>query len=591
MKNYLLLLCSISIGFFYSCDGITSTSFTSNKHKFQNDSTAIAQFQEYKNNFLEEYWTLHPQMATEVGHHKNDKSLAILDSNYFASQNNFIKKHLDSLNVIDTFQLSYEDYMDYRIIRHELQRIDWNTNTFKEYEWNPSVYNVTGAIAFMVTENYAPLNQRLKDISERIKLIPKYYEQAKKNITNAVPELTRLAIDQNLGGIETLSKALIDSVMNSSLSPFDKSDILEHNMIAIRAIKDYAKFLEKNLPQYNKSFRIGKEFYEIKYAFEIQSEYTAEEMYKKALERASFIHGEMFKISDSLWTKYYGTTTKPTDTLALIRQILDTIVTQHVSADSFQIAIESQIPELEKFVTEKNLLYLDPNKPLVVRKEPAHLAGIAGASISAPGPYDTSGNTYYNVGTFTGWTPEKIESYLREYNHFTLQILNIHEAVPGHYTQLVYANKAPSMIKSIFGNNAMIEGWAVYTEQMMLENGYGDNAPEMWLMWYKWNLRTVYNMIIDYEIHTQDAQEDKIVEKLTREAFQEMTEATNKWKRASVTNIQLTSYYTGYEEIKDLREIYKKKKGKSFDLKSFHETFLSMGSIPVKYIKENMLSE
>lgn len=589
MKKTLLILAGLSVSAILSCGDKSGSTSSTPRIQFTNDSLTNALFDIDKNNFLEGLWQLSSEWATELGHHTNDHRLSIMDSNYFKRKNVLLTSQIQRLSTIDTLKLSQDNYYDLKVLQHEIQRLLWNMNEYRQHEWDPSVYNVTGTFAYMITENYAPLTDRLKKISERIKQVPEYYAQAKLNITNAVPELAQLAIDQNQGGLEVLSKNLVDSVMKSSLSPFEKSDILEHNQIAIRAIKDYIKFLEENKSQYNRSFRIGADNYEKKYAWDIQSQYTAEQMYSKALTRVDYIHQEMGKIADSLWTKYYPNTDKPTEKLALIRQVLDTIASQHVSADSFQSTIEAQIPELVQFVNDNNLLFIDPAKPLVVRKEPGHLVGIAGASISAPGPYYLEGNTYYNVGSFTGWSSDKIESYLREYNHYTLQILNIHEAIPGHYTQLVYANNAPSKVKSIFGNNAMIEGWAVYTEQMMLESGYGNNAPEMWLMWYKWNLRTVFNMILDYEIHTKDLQEQEAVNKLTQQAFQELTEAQNKWKRATVTNIQLTSYYTGYEEIIELRDLYKKKMGKSYQLKTFNESLLSHGSIPVKYLRSILL--
>jgi uncharacterized protein (DUF885 family) len=217
------------------------------------------------------------------------------------------------------------------------------------------------------------------------------------------------------------------------------------------------------------------------------------------------------------------------------------------------------------------------------------MAGVAGASVSAPGPYDKTRNTYFNVGSLAGWSKEKAESYLREYNQYTLQILCIHEAIPGHYTQLIYANKAQSIVKSVLGNGATIEGWAVYTEQMMLENGYGNNAPEMWLMWYKWNLRSVCNTILDYSVHTGNMSKEDAIKMLTKEAFQQQAEAEGKWKRVSVSSVQLTSYYAGYKEIIDLRDAYKKKMGDKYKLKEFNEKFLSYGSAPVKLIKEAML--
>ena len=270
--------------------------------------------------------------------------------------------------------------------------------------------------------------------------------------------------------------------------------------------------------------------------------------------------------------------------------MIDKISEKHVKPEEFQTAIEKQMPELVEFIKQKDLIYIDPSKPLVVRREPDYMAGVAGASISAPGPYDKNGNTYYNVGSLASWDKDRAESYLREYNHYILQILNIHEAIPGHYTQLVYANQSPSLIKAIFGNGAMIEGWAVYTERMMLESGY-ENSDEMWLMYYKWNLRTTCNTILDYSVHTKEMSKEDALNLLINEAFQQKAEAEGKWRRVSVTQVQLCSYFSGYTEIYDFREELKKQAGDKFNLKQFHEKFLSYGSAPVKYIKELMLSE
>jgi uncharacterized protein (DUF885 family) len=219
------------------------------------------------------------------------------------------------------------------------------------------------------------------------------------------------------------------------------------------------------------------------------------------------------------------------------------------------------------------------------------MAGVAGASISSPGPYNKNGNTYYNVGSLSGWSEEEKESYLREYNHYILQILNIHEAIPGHYVQLIYANQSPSLVKSIFGNNAMIEGWAVYSELMMLENGYGGNTPEMWLMYYKWNLRSTCNTILDISIHTKNMQKEEGMDLLINQAFQQQKEAEGKWKRATLSSVQLCSYFSGFSQIVALRDKICPTCKKDINaLRAFHEKFLSYGSIPVSII-ESLMSE
>ncbi|WP_395062884.1 DUF885 domain-containing protein, partial [Flavobacterium sp.] len=436
--------------------------------------------------------------------------------------------------------------------------------------------------------SYDTLEIRLKNFGSKMNNIPAFYEAAKKNIKNPTVEHTQLAIDQNLGGISVFESDLKASLEKSKLSETEKTTILNKAQKSVEAIKSYVAWLQKLDNKTPRSFRLGKELYAKKFDFDIQSSYSADEIYQKALAHKKELHEKMFVLANKFWTKYLGSAAKPSDKLAVIRQVIDKISLQHTTPEKFQSEIEKQIPELTAYVKAKNLLYIDPSKPLVVRKEPDYMAGVAGASISSPGPYDKNANTYYNLGSMSGWDAARSESYLREYNDYILQILNIHEAVPGHYTQLVYSNQSPSIIKSILGNGAMVEGWAVYSERMMLESGY-KNSDEMWLMYYKWNLRTTCNTLLDYSVHTKNMSKEDAISLLTKEAFQQQAEADGKWKRVTLSQVQLCSYFTGYTEIYDFRETLKKKDGDKFDLKKFHEKFLSYGSAPVKYIKELML--
>jgi len=404
-----------------------------------------------------------------------------------------------------------------------------------------------------------------------------------------VVELTDLAIDQMNGGVDVIEKDFADSLKKTNIPADEQKKMTDRAALSATAIRGYTAFLKTMKNDHPRSFRLGRELYGDKFKYELQSQYTPQQIFNAAMERKKFVHHEMAKLSRQLWPKYFGTTPMPADSLVMIRQMIDTISAKHVAPGDFQAAIEAQLPKLEAFVRTKDMVTMDPSKPLVVRKEPAYMAGVAGASMSAAPPYDKSGNSYYNVGSLAGWSPERAESYLREYNFYTLQILSIHEAIPGHYVQLIYSNQSPSLIKSIFGDNAMIEGWAVYGEQMMLDNGYDNDEPEMRLMWYKWHLRSVCNTILDYSVHSGDMTKEDAIKMLTHEAFQQQAEAENKWKRVSVTSVQLDCYYTGYKEIMDLREEWKKAQGAAYTLKGFNEKFLSYGSAPVKYIKEAML--
>lgn len=550
-----------------------------------------ASFENYKAGFIEAYWKAFPNRTSETGYHKYDSILAVPDAKNAELQLKFIEAHLDSLKTYDFNALSDNNKTDYHIIENQLAGSKWSMQVEKAYEWNPAVFNVSSAFAEILNGTYDSLDTRLHNFYLKMQYIPAYYEAAKNAIKNPTLEHTQLAIDQNTGGLSVFQGDLDAALKSSHLPDGEKKEIQERAKQAVASIKGYADWLKKLDNKSPRTFRLGKELYAKKFEYDIQSGYTIDQIYDKAIEHKKELHEKMFVLSDRLWSKYLGNTAKPDDRLTLIKQVIDKISLKHTTADAFQSTIEKQLPELVEFIKKKDLIYIDPTKPLVVRKEPGYMAGVAGASISAPGPYDKGGNTYYNVGSMSGWSKERVESYLREYNDYILQILNIHEAIPGHYTQLVYSNQSPSLIKSLFGNTAMVEGWAVYTERMMLENGYGNNEDEMWLMYYKWNLRATCNTILDYSVHTKDMSKEQALDLLIREAFQQQAEAEGKWNRVTLTQVQLCSYFTGYAEIYDFREELKKQQQDKFNLKQFHEKFLSYGSAPVKYIRELMLTD
>ncbi len=557
------------------------------KEETANDADLNAKFDQYKEYFVNELWKTNPEWASSQGFHKYDSVLLIPTDENDRIQMKFAQSQLDSLKKYPLVQLSDNNKTDVQMMENLMNSFLFSINEMQSGTWNPAQYNVCGSFAEILNGTYDSLENRLRDFDLKMKNVPAYYEAAARNLKNPTTEHTQLAIAQNLGGLSVFKDDLKAALAKSNWKEEQKTATLEKAALSIKAIENYANFLKQMDNASPRSFRLGKELYAQKFDLDIQSGFSAEEIYQKALSEKEVLHGKMFTLADKLWSKYLPNTNKPTDKLDLIRQVIDKISLQHTTPENFQSEIEKQIPELVAYVKEKDLLYIDPSKPLVVRKEPDYMAGVAGASISAPGPYDRNANTYYNVGSLAGWSKEDAESYLREYNDYILQILNIHEAIPGHYTQLVYANQSPSIIKSILGNGAMIEGWAVYTERMMLESGY-KNSDEMWLMYYKWNLRTVCNTILDNSVHTRNMSKEEALHLLTKEAFQQDAEAQGKWKRATLSQVQLCSYFTGYTEIYAFREELKKKEGDKFNLKQFHEKFLSYGSAPVKYIKELM---
>jgi uncharacterized protein (DUF885 family) len=542
--------------------------------------------------FLTALWRIDPESAIYAGKYDGAANLSIPSAEERARQLAFTDEWLAKFKKIDASKLSTSGRTDMALLLNKLESDRWYLTTFRSFEWNPASYSVAGPIDLVLSTEYAAKPQRLRTLLKRVANIPAYYAAAQASIKNPTREHTRLAIRQapgNISVLEDVEKAVAESILTTA----EKELFAHHLQAAKAAVNGYVSFLTQLDAQQAasgsaRSFRIGKELYEPKFALDIQSGSTAEQTYRKALAAREELLARMDSTSDELWTKVMGNVAKPADRFQKIGMVIDKLSANHVARENFFPEIRRQIPLLQDWVNQKGLLDLDPKKPLVVRETPLYQRGVAGASIDAPGPYRPQDRTYYNVTPFDDATPEQAESTLREYNHWILQILNIHEAIPGHYAQLVYANKSPSLVKALFGNGAMIEGWAVYAERMMMESGWGDSTPEMWLMYSKWNLRVVTNTILDYNVHVLGMNEAEAMDLLTRQAFQTQQEAKEKWNRVQVSSVQLTSYFSGYSEIMELREQRKAALGPRFNLKQFHEQFLSYGSAPVRMIKDLM---
>lgn len=542
--------------------------------------------------FLGALWRMDPETAIYVGKYDSAYHLTIPSAETRARQLEFINEWQQKFEKIDPSKLSTRQRTDHALLINKLQSDRWYLTTFREFEWNPSLYNIAQPLDLILGSEYAAKPQRLRTLLRRLANVPAYYQAAQASIVNPTHEHTQLALAQAPGTMTVLAdlgKAAQESILTAA-----EKDLFAQRIAAagtaLIGFTDFLTELDKRQQANNsaRSFRIGKALYDQKFSYDIQAGVSAEQMYQKALAAREQLLQRMDVLSEDLWFRTMGDTAKPADRTKKIGMVIDRLSATHVTRENFFPEIRRQIPLLQDWVVKKNLLTLDPQKPLVVRETPLYQRGVAGASIDAPGPYRPQDKTYYNVTPLDNLSPEQAESMLREYNHWILQILNIHEAIPGHYAQLVYANKSPSLIKSLFGNGAMVEGWAVYGERMMLESGYGDNTAEMWLMYSKWNLRTVTNTILDYSVHVLGMTEEQALDLLVRQAFQTKGEATEKWHRAKVSSVQLTSYFSGYSEIMDLRERRKQQLGPRFDLKAFHEQFLSYGSAPVKMIGELM---
>lgn len=530
--------------------------------------------------FIEALWQLDPDAAVAAGRFEFAPRMTLPSARQREQRRTLLKRWLARFEARTEADLSTTQRMDRAMLIAKIQSDLWRLGTLREWAWNPAEHNPAGPIDLTLNTDWAPVQQRVQALHPRIKQLPAFYAEARKSLAGVTREHTELALQQAPGVLSVLED-LESHAQQVGLGAQMQPDLAR----ARKAVAGYQAHLKTLLPGAKKSFRLGAALYEPKFQHDIQSARTARETYELALARREEVLASMQAQAAALWPGVIGSEAPPADRFALIGRVIAKLSERHVKRERFVDEIRAQIPQLEAWIRQHDLLTLDPAKPLVVRETPVYQRGIAGASIEAPGPYRPQDSTYYNVTPLDDLTPEQAESTLREYNHWILQILNIHEAIPGHYTQLVYANQAPSKVKALFGSGSMVEGWAVYGERVMIESGYGA-SPEMTLMWGKWHLRSVTNTILDYSVHVLGMGEKDALDLLTRQAFQTEREATEKWRRVQLTSVQLTSYFSGYSEIFALREQLKSRPG--FNLKAFHEKFLSYGSAPVRLIAAEM---
>lgn len=553
--------------------------------------TEDAKFDATAQDFLKGYFLSSPITATYIGVHDYDSLLDDASPTAMEMELKRLTVFKQKLADIDARSLSKPKNIDYRILSENINEALFGYSELKEYEWNPMVYTgaLGNALAGLIYQEFAPLDQRLRNAVERANQVSRFLDQAKGNLTNAPKMHVETAIRQNQGNISLYKDEFIAA--GKSASPELQASIAEASAKAVAALEDFGKWLQDDLlKRATKDTRLGKELFEKKLTFALKSNLTPAQVLERAEAEKDRVTGEMYALAAPLYKQYTGEDASGKEKQAVIKAVLDKIVLEHCSKDALMDTIKRIIPELEEFVTSHNLLTLDPTQPIVIRETPEYERGVSVASCESPGPLEKNMKTFYNVTPVPAeWTPEQVESHLREYNNWSLRDLSIHEGVPGHYVQLYYSNRYPSIVRSVFGSGPMIEGWAVYAERMVVDAGYMNSDPRMKLICLKWYIRAVLNAIIDQKIHAGDMTEQQMMDLLTKEGFQEEREAAGKWRRANLTSAQLSTYFVGFQEIWDLREAYKMKMGDKYSLKEFNEKFLSYGSPSVKYIREMML--
>ncbi|HEX8140973.1 MAG TPA: DUF885 domain-containing protein [Pyrinomonadaceae bacterium] len=552
--------------------------------------SADRKFEALARKYIEQFLAANPETATQLGDHRFDHRLDDYSRAGVERDRAFNQKYLKELDAIPVKSLSPVNSVDYRILHNRLEYNLFRTDELREYESNPLRYNIGGAIYDLIARDFAPLKDRLRNVEARLKAVPLVVEQAKANLKNPPRVHTETAISQNKGTISLIRDELQQFIAQA---PELKAQMAPAQAVAVKALEDYGAWLERDLlPRSTGDFRLGDTRFRRKLHFTLESDLTKEEILKRAEADLKGTQDAMYEIALPLYKKYFPadkeTAARLSNRKLVIKAVLARLAEAHPTNETIVPLASEQVKAATDFVRAKNLVTV-PDEPVKVIVMPEFTRGVAVAYCNSVGPFERRGETFYAISpTPKDWSPTRVESFFREYNDYMMQDVTVHEAMPGHYLQLAHANKftAPTKLRAIFLSSTFAEGWGVYAEQLMAEHGYG--GPEVRMQQLKLYLRAIINAILDQKIHTAGMTEKEAMALMMNEGFQEEGEAAGKWRRAALTSTQLSTYYVGNVEVKEIRRAYEARMGDTVDYKRMHDLMISFGSPAPKYVRELM---
>lgn len=534
--------------------------------------------------FLEGYLRYEPVDATSAGDHRYDAMWPDVSTAGEATYRAFLVSTQASLAKVPQDKLDVQARIDAQILDDQLRGRVFSIDALKPRDHDPVYYtNLIGeGLDPLVSRTFGTKEARIASLLGRLDAIPALLTAAKARLQHPAKITTETAIQQNAGLI-----GLVESELAPRFPGLRTADLAASAKRASAALHDFQTFLEKDLlARSDGSFRIGRENFTKKLGFVLEDEVDIDALAKSAHELLVQTQGEMVETAKQIWAAdklgKLPPLTTPVQQKAFVKKVLDHLAQERSTNAAILADARRWLDKATAFVREHDLVRV-PDEPVAVIEMPEFRRGVAVAYCDSSGPLETTPETFFAISpTPKDWPAKRAESFYREYNQSMLADLTIHEAMPGHYLQLMHNNRFSSKLRAVFSSGPFVEGWAVYSEWLMAEKGFG--GPKVKLERQKMVLRLAANTILDHDIHAGQMDEKAALALMTNEAFQEEGEAVGKWKRARLTSAQLTTYFYGFTEFLKLRRAAEQQPG--FTDRAYHDRLLSWGSPAMRFVRQ-----
>ncbi len=535
-RQFIISLSSIGFGIGFGGNAIART-------KNSEFSTIIS-------DWLELFLRSAPVNATQIGDHRFDN---LIDDLSFEGRTKYlaeIKSLLSRIKNIKRKSLSRADQIDYSILKNALESGIFNIEEVKEYSWNPLYYQniLGGAVYNLMAREFAPIENRLKSAIERIKTMPTIFASMRKEI---IPQNVPTPHANTYNGQHKGIIGIIDEMVKPNLSALGAVEQAAANAAIAKLVSEIAihqKWIDETLiPNAKADFRAGANIFDKMLKFTLDSNLSRAQIKEKAAFHIKNVRARMYEIARKFANDQNTPDNPDFETEQKIIKNAINIAALNKPKRNELVETSRNMTEIARdFVISKDLITL-PDGPVKIILMPEFQRGYAVAYCDSPGPLDKNLATFYAVSPIPDdWNDERADSFLREYNNRGIQDIAVHEAMPGHYVQLFHSNSYNSVLRAILSSGSFIEGWAVYAEQVMVEQGFKNDDPLYELTQLKIQLRTITNALIDQAIHCDNMSEEEMMQLLTQTAFQEESEARGKWRRAQISVTQLSTYFVGF---------------------------------------------
>ena len=552
--------------------------------------------------YLDGLWKFYPTSATLAGYHKYDNQLENL------SNKSIEKRHeaLDEFNQefvakVDKFKLSPELQVDHEMIMDALDLELFRHENLVPWEYNPIFYNeiFANCVRGLLTKEFAPIDTRAKNATDRLKGLPKLVKQAKENLKTPAQIFTETAIKQ-FPGIMNFYKNELPQLIEQAPEAH-KSKLKANLAKASPALKDYQNFLQNELlPKSTGNFRLGEQAHLRLARLTLQNDISLQELNARADADYKNIRREMFLVCIPLYKimdpKIDLDNPPPNlneDQLinTTVAHVLDKMKAEHVAKEDYINRIKTSAEEIKNFIIENELLKL-PENHLDIVPMPLESQGITWACLTSPGVYENAGTFSLQVTPIPeDWEEDQTKSFFEEYNNFFLYFWIVRKAYPGQFVPLFYTRKNPSLVRNLYPNMPLIKGWPVHLEEELIFKGFGNYDLRLRLNQLKLLLKAVMDFKIELNIHQGSMTKEMAVAYMTRGGFQTQAEAERKWSRIILKPVDSATAYVGFQEILDMEKEYKNLKGEAFSKKEFLANLLSYGALPIRHLKKKILEK